>query len=108
MFVNKLFAYLRCAYLRTLKVFYCEIFNILFSCETKKLADFQVCITVPLKFHFKQICGEEHKYFGAQTEIFQGRGDFVELGHFDKYFVKNARKKGSQGKYLESFSPRYS
>ena len=28
------------------------------------------------------------------TKIFQGRGDFVKLGHFDKYFIKKPRKKG--------------
>ena len=27
-----------------------------------------------------------------QPEIFQGRGGFVELGHFHKHFAKNARK----------------
>ena len=26
---------------------------------------------------------------GAQPEIFQGKRSFVELGHFDKHFVKN-------------------
>ena len=35
---------------------------------------------------------------GAQPDIFQGRGSFVELRHFDKYFIKNTRKKGSAGK----------
>ena len=29
----------------------------------------------------------------AQTKIFQGRAGFMELGHFDKHFVKNKRKK---------------
>ena len=43
----------------------------------------------------------------AQPEIFQGRGSFVELGHFDKHFVKNTRKKGSAGKSFGLFSPRY-
>ena len=28
---------------------------------------------------------------GAQPEIFQGREGSVELGHFDKHFVKNSR-----------------
>ena len=37
---------------------------------------------------------------GAQPEIFQGRGGFVELGHFDKHFVKNTRKKARMGKFL--------
>ena len=34
---------------------------------------------------------------GAQIEIFQGRGGFVELGHFNKHFVKNTRKKVPPG-----------
>ena len=40
---------------------------------------------------------------GAQPEILQDKGDFVELGHFDKPFVKNTRKKNPQGKLLELF-----
>ena len=40
-------------------------------------------------------------------EIFQGRGAFVELGHFDKNFTKNARKKGPSGKNVRDFSPIY-
>ena len=39
----------------------------------------------------------------AQIEIFQSRGDFVELGDFNKLFVKNTRKKGPTGKILELF-----
>ena len=38
---------------------------------------------------------------GVQPEIFQGMGGFVELGQFDKYFVKNTRKKGPSGKNFE-------
>ena len=38
---------------------------------------------------------------GAQPEIFQGREDFVELGHFDKHFVKHTRKKAPQGNILQ-------
>ena len=30
---------------------------------------------------------------GAEPEIFQGRGDFVDLGHFDKHKVKKKREK---------------
>ena len=44
---------------------------------------------------------------GVQPEISQGRGGFVELGHFDKHFVKNARKKGPAGKSFGVFFPRY-
>ena len=40
---------------------------------------------------------------GAQPEIFQGRGGFVKLRHFDKYFIKKSRKKAPQGKILEFF-----
>ena len=38
---------------------------------------------------------------GTQPEIFQGRGGFVKLGHFDKHFIKKSRKKTPQGKILE-------
>ena len=38
----------------------------------------------------------------AQPDIFQGRGGFAILGHFDKKFVKNT-KKGPAGKILEFF-----
>ena len=45
---------------------------------------------------------------GTQPEIFQSRGSFMELGHFDKHFVKNTRKKCLAVKYFRVFSPRYS
>ena len=35
---------------------------------------------------------------GAQPEIFQRKGGFLKLGHFDKRFFKNSRKKGPAGK----------
>ena len=44
---------------------------------------------------------------GVQPEMFLARGGFVELGHFDKHFLKNA----SQRHCVENFgvfSPRYS
>ena len=41
---------------------------------------------------------------GTQQEIFQGRGDFVEFGHFDKHFVKNTRKESLTGKTFAFFS----
>ena len=40
---------------------------------------------------------------GAQPEIFQGRGGFVKLGHFNKHFIKKSRKKAPQGNILEFF-----
>ena len=36
-------------------------------------------------------------------ENFQGRGGFVELGHFDRRFVKSTKKMAPQGKNLELF-----
>ena len=45
---------------------------------------------------------------GVQQESFQGMRGFVELGHFDKRFVKNARESGSSGKNFGDFSLRYS
>ena len=42
-------------------------------------------------------------YEGAQPEIFQVRVGLVKLGHFDKHFVKNSRKKTPSGKISEFF-----
>ena len=39
---------------------------------------------------------------GAQLKTFQDRGSFVEIGHFDKHFVKNT-KKTPQGNILEFY-----
>ena len=38
----------------------------------------------------------------TQPEIFQGRG-FVELGHFDKHFIKNTQTKDPAGKIFGVF-----
>ena len=40
---------------------------------------------------------------GAQQEIFQGRGDFMQFGHFNKHFVINKRKEGPAGKKFGIF-----
>ena len=45
------------------------------------------------------------------TRIFseqRGGERFVELGHFDKDFVKNTRKRSHTGNYFRVSSPRYS
>ena len=42
---------------------------------------------------------------GAQPKFFQGRGGFVEIGYFDKHFVKSTREKGPAGKNFGIFSP---
>ena len=41
----------------------------------------------------------------AQPGIFQGRGVFLESGHFDKHFMYNTGMKGPAGKNLGLFSP---
>ena len=43
-----------------------------------------------------------------QLELSQGRGDFVEPGHFDKYFIKKTKEKRPLMEKLAVFSPRYS
>ena len=47
---------------------------------------------------------------GCKCEFFQGRGGggFVGIGHFDKHFVENTRKRGPARKHFEIFSPRFS
>ena len=50
MFVNKLFTYLTWAYLRKQKVFNVKSSTYYFHMKTKALADFQICISVPLTF----------------------------------------------------------
>ena len=40
---------------------------------------------------------------GAQPEIFKGRGGFIELGYFEKLFVKYTRKKSPQRRFVELF-----
>ena len=45
---------------------------------------------------------------GTQPDFFQGRGGFVELGHFHKLFFKNTRKNGPARKNFRAFSPLYS
>ena len=41
---------------------------------------------------------------GAQSEIFQGWGGFVELGQFDKLFVKDKKKRSRREKFWSFFS----
>ena len=43
----------------------------------------------------------------AQPENFQDTGGFLELGHFDKHFVKNTGNEDPAGKNFGAFSPRY-
>ena len=41
------------------------------------------------------------KFYGSGGEV-------VKLGHFDKHFVKNTRKRGLAGKHFGNICPRYS
>ena len=50
---------------------------------------------------------ERAKVTSAQSETFEGRTGFLELGHFDKLFVQNTRTKGHARKNFGVFSPRY-
>ena len=47
--------------------------------------------------------GPENYTIFMQPEIFQGRGGFVKLRHFNKHFTKTSRKKSPKGKLLEFF-----
>ena len=49
-----------------------------------------------------------HIYAGAQPEIVQGRGGFLKLEHFDKYFLKKSRIKSPTAENFGAFCPRYS
>ena len=49
MFVNKLFTYLTCAYLRSKRCFNVKTSTSYFHTKMKILVDFQICISVPLK-----------------------------------------------------------
>ena len=45
---------------------------------------------------------------GTEQEFFQGRGGFMEFGHFNKHFVKNTRKEDLTGKTFVFFFSRCS
>ena len=53
---------------------------------TKKVI-FKYSIMIPYQTYHVQA----KSLAGAQPEIFQGRGDIMELRHLDKHFVKNTR-----------------
>ena len=57
--------------------------------------EIDIFLTFPNKMHASRDEGfNELKYHsGALTDIFQLRGGFVQLEHFDKHFVKDNRKK---------------
>ena len=48
------------------------------------------------------------KVHNAQPEIFQGRGGFLTLGHFDKHFLEKSGKKSPAAENFGTFCPRYS
>ena len=48
-----------------------------------------VIIKYSIVIPYKTYCVQTKSLAGVQPEIFQGSGDFLELGHLDKHFVKN-------------------
>ena len=83
----------------------CSFFSakiIFLQTETLLLACRQVFGNV-FQILLEQLLSRFGQSTGAQPEIFQGRGDFVKLGHSDKHFVKNSRKKRSCGEKFWSF-----
>ena len=52
MFINKLFTYLTCTYLKKEKVFNVKSSTYYFHMKMKILGDFQICISVPLTDEF--------------------------------------------------------
>ena len=57
--------------------------------------------------NIKSLWLKESVISDTQPDDFHGRRNFVELGHFDKRFVKNKTKKGLAGKRIGVFLPRY-
>ena len=64
--------------------------------------DIEGCHQLPLSRNSG--CHNKKIVAGAQPGFFQGRRFFIELGHFNKHFVKNTIEKVPQGKILEFFS----
>ena len=62
MIVNKLFTYLTCACLKSTKCFNVKSSTYYFHMKMKLLADFQICITVPLKIYGKPKKEKIHYY----------------------------------------------
>ena len=62
-------------------------------CNIQVIRDFFFCFQ-----HFQGIPS------GVKPEIFQGKGGFVELEHFDKHFVKNTKKMPRREKFWSFFS----
>ena len=65
----------------------------------------EYCQTFKMKRFTKKIM------WRCATKYFQGSGGFVELGHFDKPFVKTSKPQEEMvlpGKHIGGFSPRYS
>ena len=53
--------------------------------------------------NYQNAYGHQQFQAGAQPAIFQGRGGFVKLGHFDKHLIKKSRKNAPRRKILEFF-----
>ena len=66
MFVNKLFIYLTCEIKKSKKCFNVKSSPYYFHIKTKILADFQICISVPLRYYIflqtKRAMSTEHHF----------------------------------------------
>ena len=72
MFVNKLFTYLTCAYLKIKSCFNVKFSTFYVHVKTNILPDFQICISVPLRQLDKSSISEE------LVEIYSPENTFVE------------------------------
>ena len=58
MFLSKLFTYLTCTYLKNKRCFNVKSLTFYFHMKTKTLADFQICISVPLRIEASCSCAK--------------------------------------------------
>ena len=95
MFVNKLFTYLKCAYLKKQKVFKCEIFNIFFSDEDGYVGSFPNLHWCTLNSQFiskkgqLRLCLKEINWYCQQTWL-----DLVFLSIYKDHLRKLRRVMG--------------
>ena len=69
MFVDKLFTYLACKYLKIKRCFNMKSSTYYFHKKTKILADFQICISVPLiLIHSSRAVNPYYEYISSYWE----------------------------------------
>ena len=80
-----------------MKKFFVFSWDVILKIDTKKSQSDNSTAVFLIKTSLTQI---HHSVSGAQPKIFQSKGGFVKLGHFDKHLVKKSRKKGLAGKFF--------